>query len=94
MLLEDISPYLAAAKTAAKSLLRIDFPVNEDYSLFEDTLGRLCEKALVGTDLYFKVSAIVSSFSMNHELIKRFLDVSSKDEFKGLCGVALTEAAY
>lgn len=94
MLLEDIGPHLNAVKTAAKALLSIDFPVNKDYSLFEDALGRLCEKALIGSDLYFKIPAILSSFSMNHEYIKRLLDVSSKDDFRELCGLALAELTY
>lgn len=94
MLLEDIGPHLEAAKVAAKDLLGRESLTSKDYIPFEDALGRLCEKALVGSDLYFKVQAIMSAFSMNHLYIQKLLDVSSKDGFRELCGQALAEVVY
>ena len=89
MLLEDISNYLYNAKKFGDQLLKIENLKDSDYKKFEQSFNQLCLKALMGTLEFFSISSLINIMSIDKELLKEFLLVNSKAEFREFCKKAL-----
>ena len=89
MLLNDAAESLAKARSDASRFLAIKNPENDDYIYVEQSLQKACLTALIGTNEYFFIDSIVSSVSMDKELMQVLTRIEDKLSFRAFCKTAL-----